>query len=354
MAWDSQLFLEQLEALLVRYGEEGTALQKELGQLYRTAAKEIVDDELSDLAMELSERKAHAAAFRTRLRARWGYALDLFELLLGHCWDIGQGTNEHYRSLAVETQNHRFEALTRLHGKATLTASEILVLLETGHAVGAMARWRTLHEVDVVSAFLYQNSDDIAYRYLRYEDAQTLKMRRAYDRYHQRLGYEPSDPEIDGDPEQLRKALVDEFGHDFLEKNGWAIPVFGKRPTDAEIEEAARLDHYRPYYYLASDAVHATPKGLMATMQQIGDTPMIMAGPSNAGLADPGHGAALSLARCTITLINYCGMDLREDPELDEQVSVLLTTHMLLELADRIGNAFGEAHEQLMEDESLG
>ena len=44
--------------------------------------------------------------------------------------------------------------------------------------MGAMARWRTLHDVNVMSAFLAENDDDLSYRYLRHQDYQTLKIRR--------------------------------------------------------------------------------------------------------------------------------------------------------------------------------
>lgn len=351
MSWNPEEFARELLAVVKSHQETDTDPTEDMASLYGDAANGILDGEIADLPMLLMERRGRTASFRAGIRSRWGHAFDLYELLLDHCWAIGSGTNEHYRPIAVQSQDHRFETLSRLHGKATLTASEILSLLETGHAMGAMARWRTLHEVDVASAFLSQQSDEISYRYLRYEEVQTLKARRAYDRFHERLGYEPTDLEADGDPEALKSELIEEFGKEFLERNGWATPVFGFRPSDAQIEEAAELDHYRPYYYLASDAVHATPKGLMANMQQVGDVPMIMAGPSNAGLADPGHGGALSLTRATITLTHYCGFSLGDGAGDEESASIVLTTHLLLELADRVGQAFLEAHHRLEADE---
>lgn len=351
MAFDFGDFSKSIVELIAKHEEAGTDPVDEFGELYRSSSIEILDAEIRDLDIQLMERRGISAGFRSNLRSRWGQALDLYELLLNHCWEVGQGTNDHYRPVAIRQSDHRFEALARLHGKATLTGSEILSLLETGHASGAMGRWRTLHEVDVISAFLSQQSDEIAYRFLRYEEVQTLKARRAYDQFHERLGHEATTTGTDGDPEILQASLVEEFGNDFLQRNGWAIPVFGRTPKDSEIEEAVQLDHYRPYYYLASDAVHATPKGLMGTMQILGDRQVIAAGPSNAGLADPGHGAALSLTRATITLVNYCAFELDAEGELSEQVSVLLTINLLLGLSDRIGDAFLVAHERLGQDE---
>ena len=288
MPWSSEDFMVRyLEAIEAQPHSDPDG--SELEGRFTSSAQHLVQEQISDLGFSLADRRAYAAGFRIRLQARWGEALDLFELLMNECTDIGGEVNEQFRPRAVELQDHRFEALMRLHGKASLTTSEILTLLETGHAMGAMARWRTLHDVNVMSAFLAENDDDLSYRYLRHQDYQTLKIRRSYDTYAGRLGYEPMTTEADGDPDELRESLVDEFGSSFLERNGWAAPAFGGRPPkDADFELKAGLDHMRPYVYLASDGVHATPKGLMSTLQHLGEDPIIMAGPSNAGLADPG------------------------------------------------------------------
>lgn len=345
--WDkAEDFAMRLTAIL-ESTDDGSDLQNDLRHLYETAAREIIDDEIQDLEVGLSDRRSEEAALHIRLRERWGTALDLYELLLDRCWRIGSGANKNYRNLAAKRQDHRFEALIRLHGKAVLTSSEILALLSTGHSIGAFARWRTLHETDVLTAFLYENSDEIAYRYLRHEDAQTLKMRNAYDRYHSELGYEPNDPAADGDPEELRDALVKQFGTAFLKRNGWAEPVFGRVPNDSDIETSVELDHYRPHYYLASDGIHPTPKGLKAELQQTGSVPIIMAGPSMGGLSEAGHSAALSLVRCTVTVTNYCGLHLSDDPGISEHASSVLAMHSILELSERIGQAFSAAHDRL-------
>jgi len=69
---------------------------------------------------------------------------------------------------------------------------------------------------------------------------------------------------------------------------------------------------------------------------------VLLAGPSNAGLADPGHGAALSLARVTAALSGL------QQPMLDNNVAL----QMIVQLVDEIGAAFGQAHERLAADEA--
>src|SRR3712207_5473713 len=94
--------------------------------------------------------RRQAAAFEKRLAARWRAGLDLYETILGLAYDAGARFNRRHRVHAAEANDLVFEVLTHLHARACRTASEVLALLKTGHATGAHARWRTLHEIAVV------------------------------------------------------------------------------------------------------------------------------------------------------------------------------------------------------------
>ena len=339
--WESHSFLDEFKAIVERHERASTDSQEDVSKLFRREARSWLDDLTEDLPIVLAERRANFSEFEIRLRAHWQPALDLFELLISYCHDIGKRVNGSYRPDAIARQDHRFEALIRLHARAVLTDSEVLALISTGHSIGAMTRWRTLHEVDILSSFLRSADDETARRYLRYVDVQSLKIRRAYDQHHEALGYDPPDPVSDGDPDQLKDDLIAEFGGDFLEKNGWAAERFGRPPSDSDLEQAVGLAHYRPYYYLASNLIHASPKGLQDTIQHLGEQRVLMAGPSNVGLTDPAHASALSLMRCTLSLVNYCA-DALEQHDDDPSLQFTMAPWLLLDLCDRIGRAFVE------------
>ena len=61
----------------------------ELEGCFTSSAQHLVQEQISDLGFSLADRRAYAAGFRIRLQARWGEALDLFELLMNECTDIG-------------------------------------------------------------------------------------------------------------------------------------------------------------------------------------------------------------------------------------------------------------------------
>ena len=102
------------------------------------------------------------------------------------------------------------------------------------------------------------------------------------------------------------------------------------------IEADVELDHYRPYYQMASHNVHG---GSHAAFFKLGigetDRTVLLAGPSNQGLADPGHGVALSLTQMTAALADAY-------PTVDRLVSVMVMNL----LQHETGEAFLRANEK--------
>jgi hypothetical protein len=108
----------------------------------------------------------------------------------------------------------------------------------------------------------------------------------------------------------------------------------------ADIQEAAQIDHLTPYYRMASHNVHANPKGVFFKLGLLDESEILLAGPSNAGLADPGHACALSLNQITSVLLR-----------LNETFDHVIVMKIMYALADEVGDALIAAHQKLVEDE---
>jgi hypothetical protein len=122
---------------------------------------------------------------------------------------------------------------------------------------------------------------------------------------------------------------------------GWAANYLqGVKATFKEIERATKIDHLRGHYRMASHGVHANPKGIFFSMTSMFPTEVLLAGPSNSGLADAGVGAALSLLMISATLLSL-------SPNFDHQVAI----RVMGLLKDEIGLAFLQAHGKLYRDE---
>jgi Family of unknown function (DUF5677) len=102
----------------------------------------------------LREKRADDEAFSRRNLKRWRKALDLLEMEWVISEETGSAFNATYRPEAAKNNDYVFEALTFLHARSLLVTSEIICLLRGGFADGALSRWRTLHELAVISTFI--------------------------------------------------------------------------------------------------------------------------------------------------------------------------------------------------------
>jgi hypothetical protein len=264
--------------------------------------------------------------------------LDLLDIFLMLALEAGDDFNREFRPRAAKQDDHVFEVLTRLHARACQIASEVLVLLKAGHADGAHARWRSLHEIAVVGFFIASAGNEIAERYLLHDVIESYKAAQQYQRHCKALDYEPLSEQEFGEMESTYNDLISRFADAFAQDYGWAAPVIdSKRPTFRDIEVKAGLGHLRPFYKMACHNVHAGSKGLFF---RLGLYPrshdVLLAGPSNTGLADPGHGTAISLGQITVALL--CSK-----PSMDS----LVTCCVLMKLSREIGDQFLAVQEAL-------
>ncbi len=283
------------------------------------------------------EHRAERGGFETRLAKRLGPALDLLEMFCVLALEAGDEFNREFRDDAARSNNFVFEVLTRLHARACQAASEILALLRTGHADGAHARWRLLHEIAVTGSVISARGDDVAERYILHQVIESARAARLYQAHYAALGAEPLSAGELARIERAAASLRTRFGPEYGNRYGWAATEMTKDPTFLDLEKAAGLDHLRPYYKLASHNVHAEPTSAFVRLGLLRDTMLLLAGPSDVGLADPGHSTAISLGQITTTL-------------LMTRVSFerLVMCQILLLLVDEIGDVFLSCHEKLV------
>lgn len=281
--------------------------------------------------------------FERRLRRRWSKGIGLYDLARILAEKIGSDYNTQHVGEAQAADDLTFYVVVRLHARACYIASEVRALMVSGHAHGALTRWRSLHEVAVVAMFIREHGRETARRYLAHEPVEALRAAKEYERHYTRLGYEPL-PE--GEVEQLqaaKDAAVAEFGPNFRSLYGWAAHALGTSPTYEpkfnDIEQAVNVQHLRPFYGMASQGVHAGIKGIRRNIGNLQPDRMLLAGPSGAGLADPGNLALISLLQCTCALVVG-------NTDMESAVGL----PVLFQLVDEAGEAFHAAHEQLIRE----
>ena len=317
---------------------------EELQRVVTETAKQMAESVVGSLheatpAM-LIDYAALRAGFEIRLRDPWGPAFDGLQALIVTARESGERfVALHGEEAAAERPDGDlpFNALARLHARALTVAEEVFALLRAGFAGGAMARWRTLHEIAVVMAFLAEKGHELAERYLLHDAVASWRGVLDYQLFADRLGDAPFTDEEVAQMRAERDALVDRFGVPYGEEWGWAAEAVGKpRPTFRDIENAADLAHWRPYGRRASQNVHAGPRALFDVMGLDDESDILLAGASNLGLADPGANAAFSLALATVEL-------LATRAGVEDMVSM----QVVMRLKDEVAEAFVRASEEL-------
>jgi len=305
---------------------------------YSKKAGEIqFQNKMMELHKVVDENFNYQKKFEDRLQDRWKKPFNLLEYFIIQSTELGRSYNEKNREKAVKEQNFVFESLIQLHGWACLVAKEIMVLIKSGYADGANARWRTLNEIAVICFFIKKHGNEVGERYLSYQYIESCKAMREYQKYAERLGYAPfSKPEIEN-LKKVRENLIKKFGKNFAKNNGWAADALNKEsPTFFDLAEDIDLEHLYPFFKMASNAIHATSsKGLYVKLGSPHGK-IIQAGPSNFGMADPGQNTAISLLHVNVALLTI-------DPNLEDLVTINSMFYQLHE----IQAAFTEVHNNM-------
>lgn len=244
-------------------------------------------------------------AFSQRLELRWGESLKIFRMLLTICREIGEEKYEKTRRSRSKKNLHKNEVIHRLYGRACQTMSEIEHLLSGGFAEGALARWRTLHEINIVFEIISLNSNHIAERYLDHEIVENMRAHRIYEEHYAELGYKkPSAREIT----RLKKdysEIIKKYGPDFKNEYGWATPLTNKNsPNFTDLEKLAGQARMRSHYKLASYMIHASVKGIKFNLGLLGEQDIVLSGSSNAGLEEAGQNSIITMGKIVLSLFN--------------------------------------------------
>ncbi len=263
--------------------------------------------------------------FEDRLYDAWRPALNNFQALIAACFEVG----ELHAGRRAETDEVA-AVLAHLHAFACQLASEIDALLRSGHPHGAHGRWRTLHETAVTMAFVRANGRAAAIRFVEHEAVQRKRLADAYNERAAGLGEPELTPAELADVHRGYDAAVAKHGRGFERDYGWATPWLDHPSTFREIEDRTPLKRFRARYRWASESIHPSARTLTARLGA--DAPgVLLAGPSNTGLADPGIDASESLFAATAELLGH-------RPDMPSRIYV----HVLGILRDRSGRAFFE------------
>lgn len=341
----AELF-DQLVAEAAERGADKERIAGALAAATQAAADVLVRRLQADAPRMLREQQKVRNGFEQRLQLRWGPALDLYECVRVCCLETGEDFHTRH-SRQADSNDLKRSALTLLHARACLVASEVQGLLRSGHAVGAQARWRTLHELAVIAFVLGDSDPEISERFLLHRHVERYKDALQYQQHCEALGYERFSDDEMAEARQSHDELLARYGPPYKNDWGWAMSLVpaGESASFSKLERLAGLEHFRPWFRLSSHGIHSGATGAVHIRDFYGRGDVMLAGPSNAGLADPGNGALISLHQVTGALLIHGGS---RGPEPRD----LLTLKAIARLLDQAQQAFLEIHQALEAEEA--
>jgi hypothetical protein len=253
---------------------------------------------------QLRELNRLQARFQQHIQKEWGEAIDALELLAAAFRDFA---NQLFSEGLARRQlkDPTFRALADLHARACRVTAEIICLLRNGYADGAHGRWRTLHEITVVSDLLSTHGRDLAAKYLRHAYVKMCQAAEEYQEHCHALGGASIPGRSMAVLRRRRNYWCKKFGKHFSSPWGWATGLNGNpRPNFRFLEEVSSMEGLRPSVATANDDVHAGPLGLQPSGVALHGHGFLLAGGSDAGLADPGANTAISLTNIARARLN--------------------------------------------------
>lgn len=253
----------------------------------------------------------YRTGFAERLRVHWGEPLDLYELIVSAV-EYG-GTKFSERNLTDAT-NHSLllDVLVQMNGQAIRVAREIHTLLAAGFPLGAHSLARSMHEISVRAGVLAKfgrrpEHSDLAERFVLHDRVVNYRDAMIYQRDVGRLNYEPFGEDEMAEMKRRHDDLLDRFGTPYGTPFGWAagLPRLQnpKRPTFADLETLAELDHFRGIYRWSSHFIHGDSKALRLGRVERGGSSAVLTNATNMMLADPGQHALIGLNRVFVSMV---------------------------------------------------
>lgn len=260
-----------------------------------SSVAEFIGDRISEQALEHSYhlRKAHSERAET-VQRMWGKAIEQLDLLRHIVLEWDHAAVLH-RKGAYAKPNTAF-ALNKLVARAYEVVGEVITLARSGYADGALARWRSLHEICVITMFLAMRSDKCAQMYLSHhwvEELRLLDVDRASGTARAKNTH--SDRYIH-DLRKQKDVMVAKFGTAFAKDYGWASVELGRaKTTFRDLESHVGLETLRRGYQQANSTVHG---GALATLTRVSLGP----GSIDGALIPPAYGCEVAANYTTASL----------------------------------------------------
>lgn len=310
-------------------------------EIVEESLPEIIDAVYEDITKRrkriLSNENKTTRTFKKGLNKLWRKAFNSLELYISFNREYAEVVCLYYREKCGTNLDIKFETLIRLQARSCQIATEIHIIIANGFADGAMARWRSLYEIAVLSEFLLDKPEELIQKYLDYIFVENYYEAVEYRKNHDLLGYPPLEAEDFAIKEHNFNMQIEKYGSDFAKPYGWAKEYLPKGKCNfSGMEDGVSFKEFRSFYKLANTYVHSSSKGFLYKLGLYDSEEVMLAGPSNYGFTDPAQLTALFLHIISSTLSYF-----------DTYLEDIVYSEVRQRMIKNIGDEFGEVDTKL-------
>lgn len=270
-----QIFKEALGEVITKKVEDGLtddemeqifqedSLSKKYVEIVNMIAAESVKTIENIMYEKILAERAYSDEFSARQEQKWGKAFVASEAMYICILESAEAYNDYVREVYKEEESWLYMALRNIHGRALQIYLEILCLNRNGFADGAYARWRSLYELSVISAFIKKYGEEVAKGFVQSADTD--------DRY-----------------EWARVAMC-------FKDNRKKYLTFSDIQNNCELVS----DEWKKEYNFVNQLVHASAQGTMYRLGNREGTAVISVGRSDWGMSISAMHSAISLSQIT-------------------------------------------------------
>lgn len=356
---------EELQKVIQEKTEAGEEIDEEKLSLViqKLYSMDSIDEQAEPIFQSLKdntprmveEERLTINEFEARLQQRWLEPLHYLSSIIKIVEEVGVEIIEDYIDKNGLSQNESYEVeedvevLLKIFGKAVVTGKEIITLLKSGFADGAMSRWRSLHEFNVYFQNLVKNNNDKDFTkqlIKKYKDYSIVERYKEINKYHKRdKNFEIADEDYN----KIKKSYMEICkinGKEFSKPYAWAKTLFPDkgRIFFSDLEKNVDIDHLALYYQQANYQVHASPTGVF---NSLGDLKIdgqslhgVVFGPSNYGLSIPGQLTSISLMQLATSILLL-------EPNIDRIIRVIV----LQKFVELVKDSFNEVQLEIEHQE---
>lgn len=334
----------------------------------QTELEEVIQDAISELGKsELTEdedlnqiffmfgyttredNRLEEVGFKNRLEQHYGlefFYMDLFENLSR---ELGTLVHKIINEKTVMSKTE--EVLLYQHIRACSIYSEVTYLIKGGFGTGALARFRSLHEIAVITEFIFKKGEEAAESYLDYLP---VMQKKDIEFEENMTGVSIKDEVYDKKLQEKLDEIEKKRGKDFVNTKNfndyvWAQKYLpkGVRPTFHQIRNDIERNHGIIPYKIASNNIHAAPRSLTSSIST--KSGKVSGGASNIGLSLPGTWATFEMLQ--INSLIFEKINNNGSAGIYDRMYALFTLKMITKLVELLNENFPDKEEMLLQEE---